>query len=62
MQGKLSVERMCALSAVSRAGCYRSLQEREPDLEEVTTTDSDHELLVHLNLASRMQLNGINQE
>lgn len=117
MQGKLSVERMCALSAVSRAGFYRSLQEREPDLEEmelrsaipaiviehrlrygyrrvsaelrhrgfvanhkrvvrlmrldnllalrrsafVATTDSDHELLVHLNLAGRMQLSGINQ-
>jgi putative transposase len=117
MQGNLSVERMCALSAVSRAGFYRSLQEREPDLEEmelrsaiqaiviehrlrygyrrvcaelrhrgfvanhkrvirlmrldnllalrrsafVATTDSDHELLVHLNLAGRMQLSGINQ-
>jgi putative transposase len=117
MQGKLSVERMCALSAVSRAGFYRSLHAREPDVEEmelrsaiqaiviehklrygyrrvtaelrhrgllanhkrvvrlmrmdnllalrrsafVATTDSDHELLVHLNLASRMQLNGINQ-
>ena len=117
MQGKLSVERMCTLSAVSRAGFYRSLHAREPDVEEmelrsaiqaiviehrlrygyrrvaaelrhrgllvnhkrvvrlmrmdnllalrrsafVATTDSDHELLVHLNLASRMQLNGINQ-
>jgi putative transposase len=117
MQGKLSVERMCALSAVSRAGFYRSLHEREPDFEEmelrsaiqavviehklrygyrrvaaelrhrgfvanhkrvvrlmrldnllalrrsafVATTDSDHELLVHLNLARRMQLSGINQ-
>jgi putative transposase len=117
MQGKLSVERMCSLSAVSRAGYYRSLQEREPDLEEmelrsaiqdiviahrlrygyrrvsaelrhrgfvanhkrvvrlmrldnllalrrsafVATTDSDHELLVHLNLAGRMQLSGVNQ-
>jgi len=117
MQGKLSVERMCAMTAVSRAGFYRSLHEREPDLEEmelrsaiqavviehklrygyrrvtaelrhrgfvanhkrvvrlmrldnllalrrsafVATTDSDHELLVHLNLASRMQLSGINQ-
>jgi transposase InsO family protein len=117
MQGKLSVERMCALSAVSRAGFYRSLHAREPDVEEmelrsaiqaiviehrlrygyrrvaaelrhrgllvnhkrvvrlmrmdnllalrrsafVATTDSDHELLVHLNLASRMQLNGVNQ-
>jgi len=27
----------------------------------VATTDSDHELLVHLNLAGRMQLSGINQ-
>jgi putative transposase len=27
----------------------------------VATTDSDHELLVHLNLARRMQLSGINQ-
>jgi putative transposase len=117
MQGKLSVERMSSLSAVSRAGYYRSLQEREPDLEEmelrsaiqdiviahrlrygyrrvsaelrhrgfvanhkrvvrlmrldnllalrrsafVATTDSDHELLVHLNLAGRMQLSGVNQ-
>ena len=117
MQGKLSVERMCSLSTVSRAGFYRSLQGREPDLEEmelrsaiqaiviehrlrygyrrvsaelrhrgfvanhkrvvrlmrldnllalrrsafIYTTDSDHELLVHLNLAARMQLSGINQ-
>jgi hypothetical protein len=117
MQGKLSVERMCALSAVNRAGFYRSLHEREPNLEEmelrsaiqtvviehklrygyrlvaaelrhrgfvanhkrvirlmrldnllalrrsafVATTDSDHELLVHLNLARRMQLSSINQ-
>jgi putative transposase len=117
MQGKLSVERMCSLTAVSRAGFYRSFQERDPDIEEmelrsaiqavviehklrygyrrvtaelrhrgfvanhkrvvrlmrmdnllalrrsafVATTDSDHELLVHLNLARRMQLSGINQ-
>ncbi len=117
MQGKLSVERMCALTAVSRAGFYRSLHEREPDLEEmelqsaiqaivieyklrygyrrvtaelhhqgflanhkrvvrlmrldnllalrrsafVATTDSDHELLMHLNLARRIQFSGINQ-
>ena len=27
----------------------------------VATTDSDHELEVHLNFASRMQLSGINQ-
>ena len=117
LQGKLSVERMCTLTAVSRAGFYRSLQERQPNLEEmelrsaiqaiviehrlrygyrrvaaelrhrgfvanhkrvvrlmrldnllalrrsgfVSTTDSDHELLVHLNLARRMQLSDINQ-
>jgi putative transposase len=117
MQGRLSVERMCGLASVSRAGFYRSLQERQPDLEEmelrsaiqavviehrlrygyrrvtaelryrgflanhkrvvrlmrmdnllalrraafVATTDSDHEFQVHLNLASRMQLSGINQ-
>lgn len=30
MQGKLSIERMCQLAGVSRAGVYRSLQEREP--------------------------------
>ena len=35
MQGKLSVERMCALSAVSRAGFYRSFHVREPDVEEM---------------------------
>jgi putative transposase len=117
MQGKLSIERMCQLACVSRAGFYRSLQEREPVEEDmevrsmiqtivtehkrrygyrrigaelrrrgmpvnhkrvarlmrednllavqpksfVATTDSDHELEVHLNLASRMTLTGINQ-
>ena len=30
MQGNLSIERMCQLAGVSRAGFYRSLQEREP--------------------------------
>lgn len=30
MQGKLSIERMCRLAGVSRAGFYRSLEEREP--------------------------------
>jgi transposase InsO family protein len=117
MQGKLSIERMCQLACVSRAGFYRSLQEREPVEEDmevrstiqtifaehkrrygyrrvnaelrrrglrvnhkrvarlmrednllavqpksfVITTDSDHELEVYLNLASRMKLTGINQ-
>jgi transposase InsO family protein len=33
MQGSLSIERMCELARVSRAGFYRSLGERAP-LEE----------------------------
>ena len=33
MQGNLSIERMCELARVSRAGFYRSLKERVP-LEE----------------------------
>jgi transposase InsO family protein len=117
MQGRLSIERMCQLAEVSRAGFYRSLMERNPEDENmevrsaiqqialehrrrygsrritkalrrqgmivnrkrvarimredhllaiqprsfVVTTDSDHELEVYLNVASRMKLTGINQ-
>jgi transposase InsO family protein len=117
MQGKLSIERMCQLAGVSRAGFYRSLQEQEPGEEDMevrstiqkifaehkrrygyrrvsaelrrrgmlvnhkrvarlmrednllavqpkafmVTTDSDHQLEVYLNLASRMKLTGVNQ-
>jgi putative transposase len=117
VQGNLNIERMCQLAGVSRAGFYRSLQQQEPEEEEmevrsaiqqivaehkrrygyrrvgaelrrrglvvnhkrvarlmrednllavqpksfVTTTDSDHQLEVYLNLASRMKLTGINQ-
>ncbi len=117
MQGNLSIERMCQLAGVSRAGFYRSLQEQEPVEEDmevrsaiqliftehkrrygyrrvskemrrrglqvnhkrvqrlmrednllaiqpkafVVTTNSDHNLEVYLNLASRMKLTGINQ-
>jgi putative transposase len=35
LQGKLSVERMCQLAQVSRAGFYRSFQQAEPDQEEM---------------------------
>jgi len=35
LQGNLSVERMCQLAAVSRAGFYRSLQQQDPDLAEM---------------------------
>jgi putative transposase len=117
MQGSLSIERMCQLGQVSRAGFYRSLKEQAPVEEDmevrsaiqrialehrrrygsrriaatlrrqgmvvnrkrvsrimredhllamqprtfVVTTDSDHELEVYLNIASRMKLTGINQ-
>jgi putative transposase len=35
MQGSLSIEHMCELARVSRAGFYRSLQEKEPLEEDV---------------------------
>jgi putative transposase len=35
MQGSLSVERMCELTRASRAGFYRSLQERAPGEEDI---------------------------
>ncbi len=117
LQGRLSIEHMCQLVAVSRRGFYRSLRQREPAEEEtevrsliqqialehrrrygyrritaelhrrgvqvnrkkvarmmrddnllaiqpkrfVVTTNSKHKCEVHLNLASRMTLTGINQ-
>jgi len=35
LQGAISVERMCQLAQVSRAGFYRSFQQTEPDREEM---------------------------
>ena len=35
LQGSLSIERMCQLAAVSRAGFYRSLQKRAPVEEDM---------------------------
>ncbi|MDP9339696.1 MAG: IS3 family transposase, partial [Acidobacteriota bacterium] len=117
LQGRLSIEHLCQLVAVSRRGFYRSLRQREPAEEEtevrsliqqialehrrrygyrrisaelhrrgvpvnrkkvarmmrddnllaiqpkrfVVTTNSKHNCEVHLNLASRMRLTGINQ-
>ena len=40
LQGKLSVERMCQLASVSRAGFYRHLVEIEPDEEEMALRDA----------------------
>ena len=117
MQGNLSIEQMCQLAGVSRAGFYRSLREQKPVEEDMevrstiqlvfaehkrrygyrrvsaelrrhgmlvnhkrvarllrednllavqpkafaVTTDSEHELEVYLNLASRMKLTGVQQ-
>lgn len=116
-QTHLSVESMCRLAQVSRAGFYRHWQERQPRAEQAelraevqriaithrrnygyrrvteqlraegwavnrkriarmmaednllclrrrrfaSTTDSGHQLRVHLNLAARMELTGIDQ-
>ena len=35
LQGNLSIERMCELARVSRAGFYRSLREQRPVEEEM---------------------------
>ena len=40
LQGKLSVERMCQLAELSRAGFYRHLVEVEPDAEEMELRDA----------------------
>jgi putative transposase len=46
LQGNLSVERMCQLAQVSRAGFYRSLQEQEPDREELELRAAIQELFL----------------
>jgi hypothetical protein len=53
MQGSLSIERMCQLAQVSRAGFYRSLQEQIPVEEEMEVRSAiqqiatEHRVLVH---------------
>ena len=41
LQGSLSIERMCQLAGVSRAGFYRSLQERAPVEEDMEVRIGD---------------------
>ena len=48
-QGSLSIERMCQLAPVSRAGYYRSLQEGHPIEEEMAVRDA----IQHIALAHR---------
>jgi len=46
LQGKLSVERMCALAQISRAGFYRWLQRKEPGVEETAVRAAIQEVAV----------------
>jgi putative transposase len=47
-QGRLSIERMCQLGPVSRAGFYRALQESEPLEEEMAVRATIQQIaLVH---------------
>src|SRR6195256_4604021 len=46
LQGSLSIEPMCQLAGVSRAGFYRSLQERAPVEEEMETRSAIQEIAV----------------
>src|SRR3954454_17164381 len=46
LQGKVSVERMCALAQVSRAGFYRWLQGKQPGVEETVVRAAIQEVAV----------------
>ena len=46
LQGKLSVERMCTLAEVSRAGFYRWLKKKEPAAEETAVRAAIQEVAV----------------
>ena len=46
LQGSLSIERMCQLAQVSRAGFYRSLQEQEPVKEEMEVRSTIQQIFV----------------
>ena len=46
LQGKMSVERMCRLAEVSRAGLYRSLRTKEPEAEEMAVRAAIQEVVL----------------
>jgi putative transposase len=46
VQGSLSVERMCHISRVSRAGYYRSLAEEQPVTEEMLVRSAIQQVVV----------------
>ena len=46
LQGSLSIERMCQLAQVSRAGFYRSLQESQPVKEEMEVRSTIQQIVL----------------
>jgi putative transposase len=46
LQGSLSIERMCQLAQVSRAGFYRSLQEQQPMQEEMEVRSTIQQIVL----------------
>jgi putative transposase len=46
LQGSMSVERMCQFAQVSRAGFYRSLQERTPVEEDMDLQSSIQQIVM----------------
>jgi putative transposase len=46
LQGNLSIERMCHLAQVSRAGFYRSLQEKQPVQEEMEVRSTIQQIVL----------------
>src|SRR5688572_13136825 len=46
LQGKLSIERMCHLAQVSRAGYYRSLQAQQPVQEEMEVRSTIQQIVL----------------
>ena len=52
MQGNLSIERMCQLAGVSRAGFYRSLQEHKPAEEDMEVRSAIGRSLLNTSAAT----------
>ena len=50
-QGSLSIERMCQLAPVSRAGLYRYLQDRTPYEEDMAVRSTIQAIAVDIDVA-----------
>ena len=59
MQGNLSIERMCQLAQVSRAGFYRSLQEQLPVKEEMEVRSTIQQIALELAITQRQPPPGL---